>query len=249
MSPKLIIMKKGIFWLVFITFSVFSYAQTKPASKKVATGTNKQAKPSQPVPVMKNALDSFSYALGLSMAAFYKEQGVENINATLVNKALKDAKTGKPVLDESQINECIISYIQELKSVKAGPYKKEGQAYLDSNKTQHGIVVLPSGLQYRIMKVGTGPKPGPTDKVKVHYQGALTTGKIFDSSIERGEPISLNVNEVIPGWIEALQMMPAGSKWQLFIPSDLGYGDAGQGPIPPGSTLVFEVELIEIVKQ
>jgi FKBP-type peptidyl-prolyl cis-trans isomerase FklB len=183
------------------------------------------------------------------MANFYKEQGVKNINISLVSKALNDNKTGKALLDESQINNAIISYMQTAKSSKAAGEKKLGQAFLDSNKTQTGVVTLPSGLQYKIIKEGTGAKPGPTDKVKVHYEGKLTNGKIFDSSIERGEPIELNVNGVIPGWTEALQLMPVGSKWKLFIPSDLGYGDNGAGAdIKPGATLIFDVELLDIVK-
>lgn len=199
---------------------------------------------------MKNAVDSFSYALGLSMAGFYKEQGVENINTTLVTKAINDMKAGKPMLDQDEINNTIISFMQSAKAKKAGPAKKLGQAFLDSNRTQAGVVALPSGLQYKIIKEGSGPKPGPNDRVKVHYTGTLLNGKVFDSSIERGEPAEFGVSEVIPGWTEALQLMPVGSKWQVFIPSDLGYGDAGAGAdIEPGATLVFDVELLEILSQ
>jgi FKBP-type peptidyl-prolyl cis-trans isomerase FklB len=183
------------------------------------------------------------------MAGFYKEQGIHEINTALVTKALNDVKAGKPLLDESQCNSAIVSFMQASKGHTAEPNKKEGKAFLDSNKNQPGVVVLPSGLQYRVIKEGAGPKPAATDKVKVHYQGSLINGKIFDSSIQRGEPIEFNVNEVIPGWTEALQLMPVGSKWQLFIPSELGYGDAGAGTdIKPGSTLLFDVELLDIVK-
>ncbi len=240
-------MIKAIFSLVFAALSLVVSAQTKPAAKKVATPAKKTT--TVAAPVMKNALDSFSYALGLSMAGFYKQQGVTDINSALVTQALKDVKSGKQKLDESQINSCIMDFMQAKKSEAAGPNKKNGQAFLDSNKTQQGVVSLPSGLQYRIVKEGTGPKPAATDRVKVHYQGALINGKVFDSSIERGEPATFGVTEVIPGWTEILQLMPVGSKWQVFIPSDLGYGDAGAGAdILPGSTLVFDVELLEIVK-
>lgn len=243
-------MKKAIFTVLFASIFIAVSAQTKPAVKKVATGAKKAAPAARPAPLMKNALDSFSYALGLSMASFYKEQGVKEINTALVTRALNDIKAGKSLLDESQVNTCIVSFMQTSKNQTAEPYKKEGKAFLDSNKNQPGIVVLPSGLQYRIIKEGTGPKPAATDKVKVHYQGSLINGKIFDSSIKRGEPIEFNVSEVIPGWTEALQLMPVGSKWQIFIPSDLGYGDGGAGAdIKPGSTLLFDVELLEIVKQ
>jgi FKBP-type peptidyl-prolyl cis-trans isomerase FklB len=239
-------MKKVIFPAVFLLLSSVVLGQTKPAPKKVATTAKKST---APAPVMKNALDSFSYALGLSMAGFYKEQGISEINTALVSKALKDVKAGKPLLDDAQINNCIVSYMQLKKGEVAEPYKKEGQAFLDSNKKQAGVVVLPSGLQYKVVKEGTGPKPTAGDKVKVHYHGALLNGKVFDSSIERGEPVTFGVSEVIPGWTEALQLMPVGSKWKLFIPSELGYGDAGAGAdIKPGSTLVFDVELLDIVK-
>lgn len=242
-------MKKAVFFVLFLNVSLAISAQTKPAAKKVATPAKKPAAAAQNAPVMKNALDSFSYALGLSMAGFYKEQGISDINTALVTKALKDVKSGKPLLDDAQINNCIVNFMQMKKGEAAEPFKKEGQAFLDSNKKQPGVVTLPSGLQYKVIKEGTGPKPAAGDKVKVHYQGSLINGKIFDSSIQRGEPITFGVSEVIPGWTEALQLMPVGSKWQLFIPSNLGYGDAGAGAdIKPGSTLLFDVELLEIVK-
>ncbi len=231
---------------VFCAFAAGSFAQApkpKAPAKKTITAT-------KPAPVLlKNGLDSFSYALGLSMAGFYKEQGVKNINTNLVLRALNDVKSGKPLLDESQTNSSIVGYMSALKSEKAAGNKKEGQAFLEANKNKPGVVSLPSGLQYLVVKEGTGAKPTLTDKVKVHYEGTLINGKIFDSSIQRGEPIELNVNGVIPGWTEALQLMPVGSKWKLFIPSDLAYGDNGAGAdIKPGSTLIFDVELLDIVK-
>jgi FKBP-type peptidyl-prolyl cis-trans isomerase FklB len=241
-------MKKGILSAVFAITILAVSAQTKPATKKVATPAKKPASTAS-APVMKNALDSFSYALGLSMAEFYKQQGISQINTALVTKALKDVQTGKPMLDDAQVNNCIMNYMQLKKGEAAAPNKKEGQAFLEANKKKEGVVALPSGLQYKVIKEGTGPKPTTSDRVKVHYQGSLLNGKIFDSSIERGEPATFGVGEVIPGWTEALQLMPVGSKWQLFIPSDLAYGDAGAGnDIKPGSTLLFDVELLEIVK-
>jgi len=228
-------MKKGILLAVFAISAFAASAQTKPATKKVATPAKKPASEAA-APVMKNALDSFSYALGLSMAGFYKEQGISQINTALVTKALKDVQSGKPMLDDAQINSCIVNYMQMKKGEAKAPNKKEGQAFLEANKKKEGVVALPSGLQYKVIKEGTGPKPAATDRVKVHYQGSLLNGKVFDSSIERGEPATFGVSEVIPGWTEALQLMPVGSKWQLFIPSELGYGDAGAGQdIKPGS--------------
>ena len=236
-------MKKIIvlFSVCLITLGSFAQAKKPVAAKKPV--------PSTPATTMKNALDSFSYAVGLSLANFYREQGVKTINNNLVIRAINDAKAGKPFLNDNQANNCIVNYMQVVRSEKAGPNKKAGEAFLAENKKQPGVVVLTSGLQYLIIKEGTGAKPTSTDKVKVHYHGTLIDGTIFDSSVQRGEPIEFNVNGVIPGWIEALQLMPVGSKWKLFIPSHLGYGDQQAGPaIQPGSTLIFEVELLDIVK-
>ncbi|MEO8583588.1 MAG: FKBP-type peptidyl-prolyl cis-trans isomerase [Flavitalea sp.] len=237
-------MKNITLSIVFLSVAFASFAQaTKPKT------TVKKISPAVKTPTLKSALDSFSYAVGLSMAGFYKEQGVHNINNALVVKALNDVKNGKPLLDDSQTNNVIVSFMTNMKSEKAVGAKKEGQAFLDSNKNKPGVVSLPSGLQYTVVKEGSGAKPQLTDKVKVHYEGSLINGKIFDSSIQRGEPIELNVNGVIPGWTEALQLMTVGSKWKLFIPSDLGYGDNGAGAdIKPGATLIFDVELLDIVK-
>jgi FKBP-type peptidyl-prolyl cis-trans isomerase FklB len=136
-----------------------------------------------------------------------------------------------------------------MRGEKAAGNRKAGEAFLAENRKQPGVVSLPSGLQYQILKESTGVKPAATDKVKVHYTGTLLDGTVFDSSVQRGEPLEISVNGVIPGWIEALQLMPVGSKWKLFIPSHLAYGDNPAGPsIKPGSTLIFEVELLDIVK-
>jgi FKBP-type peptidyl-prolyl cis-trans isomerase FklB len=241
-------MKNVVLMLVLTLISFGAFAQTKKAAGKPVAAKKGVAK-SVNTPFMKNALDSFSYALGLSIANFYKEQGVKDINNTLVVKALNDVKKGTPLLDETTTNNCIVNYMQISKGTKAAGNKKLGQAFLDSNKSTTGVVTLPSGLQYKVIKEGTGPKPVSTDKVKVHYEGSLIGGKIFDSSIQRGEPLEISVSGVIQGWTEALQLMPVGSKWKLFIPSDLGYGDNGAGgEIKPGETLIFDVELIEIVK-
>ena len=247
-DAQLKIMKKAILSAVLVYVSVAAFAQTKPAAKKVAAPVKKGV-PAAQTPAMKNALDSFSYALGLSMAGFYKEQGISDINTALVTQALKDVKSGKPKLDDAQVNNCIVNFMQQKKGEAAEPYKKEGTAFLDSNAKQQGVVTLPSGVQYKILKEGSGPKPTTADRVKVHYQGSLINGKVFDSSIQRGEPATFGVGEVIPGWTEVLQLMPVGSKWQVFIPSEQGYGDAGAGAdIKPGATLLFDVELLEIVK-
>ncbi|HET9277945.1 MAG TPA: FKBP-type peptidyl-prolyl cis-trans isomerase [Flavitalea sp.] len=230
--------------LCVMSIGLFAQATKKPVvAKKPATPATASA------PIMKNALDSFSYAMGLSIASFYKEQGVQNINSNLVLKAINDSKSGKPLMDDTQANNCMVSYVQEMRGEKAVGNKKAGEAFLTENKKQPGVVSLPSGLQYQIIKESTGVKPAATDKVKVHYTGSLLDGTVFDSSVQRGEPLEIAVNGVISGWIEALQLMPVGSKWKLFIPSHLAYGDQGAGAaIKPGSTLIFDVELLEIVK-
>ena len=229
--------------LCVLSAGVFAQAKKAPAStvKKPATVA--------PQPLMKSSLDSFSYAMGLSIASFYKEQGVQNINSNLVLKALNDMKAGKPLMNDAVANQCMVNYVQEMRGEKAAGNKKAGEAFLAENKKQQGVVSLPSGLQYQVLKESTGVKPALTDKVKVHYTGSLLDGTIFDSSVQRGEPLEINVNGVIAGWIEALQLMPVGSKWKLFIPSHLAYGDNGAGAaIKPGSTLIFEVELLDIMK-
>lgn len=248
-------MKKIILPLIVSVLSMATFAQAKkaaPVKKPAAAKSATAAKPAAPKPAtqqgLKNALDSFSYAVGLSIANFYKEQGVQEINQNLVVKALNDVKVGKPQLDEATINNCIVGYMQQIRSDRASGTRKEGEAFLASNKSNPGVVTLPSGLQYKVIAEGTGDKPQITDRVKVHYHGTLIDGTIFDSSVQRGEPIELNVNGVIAGWTEALQLMSVGSKWMLYIPSALGYGDNPAGAIKPGSTLLFEVELLDIVK-
>ena len=139
-------------------------------------------------------------------------------------------------------------YHGELEAKMGAVAIEQGQAFLEENKKGPGVVVLPSGLQYEIIKEGTGKKPKATDQVRCHYEGTLIDGTLFDSSIQRGEPAVFGVNQVIPGWVEALQLMPEGSKWKLYIPSELGYGARGAGEmIPPHSTLIFEVELLEVL--
>lgn len=197
---------------------------------------------------MKNATDSFSYAIGLSIANFYKQSGVKDINNQLVLKALTDAKSGKPALTEEQSNACIMGVMQAARTEKASGAKKAGQAFLAQNKSKQGVVTLPSGLQYQVLKEGAGPKPTANDQVKCHYVGSFIDGREFESSYNNGQPVTFPVGGVIRGWTEALQLMPVGSKWKLFIPSDLGYGDMDNGPIAGGSTLIFEVELLEVVK-
>jgi FKBP-type peptidyl-prolyl cis-trans isomerase FklB len=201
-------------------------------------------------PLIKTKIDTVSYGLGQDIGSTLKAQGIDSLNYDLLIKAIKDAAKGTtPLLTKDQCNMSISDYLQKLKAEKMSKNKVVGEQFLAENKTKPGVVTLPSGLQYVILKAGDGPKPTINDKVKTHYHGTLIDGTVFDSSVERGEPISFPVSGVIKGWTEALQLMPVGSKWKLFIPSELAYGDRQAGPkIGPGSALVFEVELLAIEK-
>ncbi len=223
-------------------------AQTQPhpsTAHKATSGTTAAA----PV-ALKTTQDSLSYAIGLSVANFYKQQNITNINTVLVTRAINDVnKKNKLALDDQQAQACIVNFMQKSQAEKATGNKKAGLDFLAANMKKPGVVTTASGLEYQIIKEGNGPKPALTDMVRVHYHGTLIDGQVFDSSVQRGQPIELTVNGVIPGWTEALQLMPVGSKWKLFIPSNLAYGDRQAGQmIAPGSTLIFDVELLDIVK-
>lgn len=236
--------------LALLLAAVASAQTKKPVKKAPVAAAHKAAAHTAAAPGLKTSSDSLSYAIGMSLANFYKQQGISSVNTAMVDKAINDVmKTGKAALTDEQMNMCITGYLQKVKSSKASAAKKAGEAFLAENKKKPGVVTLPSGLQYEIMKKGDGPIPAATDKVKCHYHGTLIDGTVFDSSVDRGQPAEFPVNGVIQGWVEALQLMPVGSKWKLFIPSNLAYGDNAAGPkIPGGSTLIFEVELLEIVK-
>ena len=193
--------------------------------------------------------DSASYGLGILVAQNFKTQNIE-INADLLQKGFNEVMKGeKTPINDMLANQLIQKYMQREQAKAFEPNRITGEKFLDENKKKEGVVTLPSGLQYQIMKAGDGPKPTSTDKVKTHYHGTLIDGTVFDSSVQRGEPITFPVTGVIPGWIEALQLMPVGSKWKLFIPQSLAYGSRGSGPtIKPYSALVFEVELLGIEK-
>ncbi len=198
--------------------------------------------------------EKFSYALGMRMGGSLKKQDVP-VDPAILARGVKDAVSGgKTLLTEEEAQAALTAMQNEMrqkqqaKMQEAGAAdKKEGEAFLAANKGKEGVVTLPSGLQYKILQEGTGPKPTATDSVVCNYRGTLIDGKEFDSSYKRGQPATFPVNGVIKGWTEALQLMPVGSKWQLFIPPDLAYGERGAGPdIGPDSTLIFEVELLSI---
>lgn len=199
---------------------------------------------------LKTEMDSVSYSLGVSIGSNLKSQGFEKLNFAAMMKAMEDVYgDGKTTISEEQANMFIQSYFQKLMDKKSEAAKADGVKFLEENKKKEGVQTTASGIQYKVNTMGTGPKPLATDRVKVHYTGKLIDGTVFDSSVERGEPAVFPLNGVIPGWTEALQLMPVGSKWTIYLPSDLAYGERGAGQqIPPHSTLIFEVELISIEK-
>jgi FKBP-type peptidyl-prolyl cis-trans isomerase len=226
----------------------------KAPAKKTGTAAKSAA---VPVP-LKTRKEKFSYALGMNIGTGYsqglKKQSVD-VDWNLIAQGMKDAAAGsktrltqdeaKAVLNEVQTE--IQKQQQEKAQQAAAANKTEGEAFLAANKGKDGVVTLPSGLQYKILTAGTGPKPTASDSVKCNYRGTLIDGKEFDSSYKRGQPATFAVGQVIKGWTEALQLMPVGSKWQLFVPSSLAYGERGAGAeIGPNATLIFEVELLSI---
>jgi len=198
--------------------------------------------------VFKTADDSLAYSLGVLIAQNLHQQGFGDLNPDLISAGLKTALKGEPTL--IPLEECgknVQTNATKKQMMQNAPTKEAGEKFLAANKTRPGVVTLEDGLQYEILKAGTGAKPKATDKVLVHYHGTLIDGTVFDSSVDRGEPIAFPLNGVIAGWTEVLQLMPVGSKWKVFIPYQLAYGDRGAGGvIKPFSTLIFDIELLEI---
>lgn len=204
-------------------------------------------------PILKTDKDKVNYAIGVNIIGSIKKQGVD-IDLGLVIQGMKDAYSGgKLLLSDEEVRVGIDKYqtaVRQkqsvLRSKAAEDNKKEGDAFLAENAKKEGVVVLPSGLQYKILKAGDGKKPTDRDTVECQYRGTLVNGTEFDSSYRTGKPATFKITAVIPGWREALQLMPVGSTWQLFVPSKLGYGERGAGRIGPNATLIFEVELLAI---
>lgn len=194
-------------------------------------------------------ITKISYSLGVNIGQSLAEQGLKEVDGEAFAKAITDFFEGNNLdikSDEAQQN--LQEYFGKLQSETAAIQAKAGLEFLEANAKKEGITTLPSGLQYEVITMGDGDKPTAEDKVKTHYHGTLIDGTVFDSSVDRGEPISFPLNGVIPGWTEGLQLMPVGSKWRLFVPSNLAYGERGQGAILPHSALIFEVELLAIEK-
>lgn len=201
-------------------------------------------------------MDKISYALGMSMANNFRSSGIKELNVKDFSEGLEAAFSGselKMTYDEAKavIRDYFAAMEQEMKTAAAAAAKVNedaGKSHLEANAKRPEVITTASGLQYEVLTEGHGPRPGAGDRVKVHYTGRLVDGTVFDSSVERGEPATFGVTQVIPGWVEALQLMPAGSKWRLHIPSNLAYGPNGAGGvIGPNSTLIFDVELLEVI--
>ena len=198
--------------------------------------------------VLDSDLKKASYSLGVTAGSYYLQQGFDSLNlAAFYNGFSTAMEEGELQMSEDECNMFLQEYFTKASEVESDDMKKEGQEFLTENGKREGVVSLESGLQYEVINEGTGATPALTDKVRTHYHGTLIDGTVFDSSVERGEPISFPVNGVIAGWTEALQLMKVGSKWRLFVPYDLAYGERGAGQdIGPFATLIFEVELLEI---
>jgi FKBP-type peptidyl-prolyl cis-trans isomerase len=240
-------------------------AQTEPAKPAEAAKAAEPAKTAgeAAAPAAKPDMEKVSYFIGKNIggniANNFKQQGVE-IDIENFLQAMRDQFEGKPgKYKEEELTAAMEAFekvmqakqgeMQKEKAAKAGDVKAAGAKFLAENGKREGVKTTASGLQYEVVKAAEGAKPVPTDKVNVHYHGTLVSGKVFDSSVQRGEPITFGVQEVIKGWTEGLQLMSIGSKFKFFIPSDLAYGDAGAGAdIGPGETLIFEVELLKIEK-
>jgi FKBP-type peptidyl-prolyl cis-trans isomerase FklB len=244
-----------------------STSSTQPATGQ-STGTAPKTSTAKKAPVttksattytLKTQKDKASYALGMKIGGDLRRQGVNvAVDPAVVGRGLRDALGGSKTLLTEDEERAALTQLQtqvrgqqEAKAHEAGgTARKEGDAFLAVNKGKEGVTALPDGLQYKVLTPGSGPKPTANDTVTVNYRGTLLNGKEFDSSYKRGQPATFPVGGVIKGWTEALQLMPVGSKWQLFIPADLAYGDRGAGgDIGPGETLIFEVELLSIGDQ
>lgn len=236
-------------------------AQQTPApapattTQKAAGATTHHTTATKPKPlVLETAKDKASYAIGENIGKSMQRDGVD-IDPKILLRGLQDGlANGKLLMTDEEIKATLTTFQTEMRKRQmekmqavSDANKKQGEEFLAANKAKDGVVTLPSGLQYKILKQGTGPKPTATDSVECNYRGTLINGTEFDSSYKRGQPATFAVGGVIKGWTEALQLMPVGSKWQIFIPADLAYGTRGQGPaIGPNATLIFDLDLISI---
>src|SRR5215472_12586266 len=262
-NPTKFLLKPMLLAGIIASTVTLCFAQTsttppasKPAAKKPATSATSKtaAKPAAAPALLATPKDKISYAIGADLANKLKTAQID-VDPAVLSRGLKEGLAGTtPAMSDEEVRNTLQDLGKQIQQRQATASKeigeknrKDGETFLAENKSKEGVVALPSGLQYKILKAGDGPKPVATDTVNCNYRGTLINGKEFDSSYKRGQPASFPVNGVIKGWTEALQLMPVGSKWQLFIPADLAYGDRQAGAdITPGSTLIFEVELLSI---
>ena len=227
-------------------------ATTKPSAAKPATAAKPTtSKPTTPQPViLKTAEDSLSYAIGILDGNFFKTQGVSSVNPASLSLGFRDAMQGKAIFTPEQADQVLRGEMQKMMRKKIQPNIDQCNSFLSQNAKREGVKQTASGLQYEVIKEGTGERPADTSVVKVHYEGFLLNAtRPFDSSRERAEPTQFPLNGVIRGWTEGVQLMTVGSRYKFYVPYQLGYGEQGSGEaIPGGSLLIFDVELIEIVK-
>jgi FKBP-type peptidyl-prolyl cis-trans isomerase FklB len=198
---------------------------------------------------LKTQTDSLSYALGMNVASSLKQNGFDSLRLEVFLQAMEDVMVkNHVVMDATTSNNTVNAYVKQKKEAVVKAAKEKEVEFLTKNAQRKDVKVLPSGLQYRVLQQGTGPKPVDGQKVTTHYKGTLLDGTVFDSSIDRGQPATFGLNGVIRGWTEILKMMPVGSKYEVFIPFDLAYGERAMGKIQPYSTLIFEIELLEIAE-
>jgi len=253
-------MKKYILLTVIVMLvaavSSQAYAQKKEKKKKRGEQNEVLLAPAAAKPLFANNNDTISYIIGADIAHSFAKNDL-NLNKELVFKGFSDGQEKKDtIFTQEQIGAIMMAWQQDMSAKKAAIAEQEmaknvkaGEDYLNANKAKEGVIILPSGLQYKVLKAGAGESPDDNDVVKVHYTGTLIDGTVFDSSRERGEPIEFPVNGVIAGWTEALKMMKPGAQYMLYIPANLAYGDKKTGPIPEGSTLIFDVELLSFEKK
>jgi FKBP-type peptidyl-prolyl cis-trans isomerase FklB len=233
-------MKKIVASSILLFVTVLMSAQSSSVKKPVAKNTTTTLQ-------LKTLEDSANYAMGLSIANFYRQQGVTKINSTLVTKAINDAMSGKPtLLNDAQTSTVLMTYLNKQQMMKSKPNIDACDNFLSANKTKQGVVTTASGLQYEVITQGSGPKPTTKDTVVCNYKGTFQDGREFDNSYRRGTPIEFAVTGVIRGWTEVLQLMPAGSKYKVYVPYQLGYGNSDYNGIPGGSLLIFEIELLNV---
>lgn len=237
-------MKKISLVLILSAVAGTTFAQQGSKTKPVA-----KTNPTTQQPGLKTLNDSASYAIGVSVASFYKQQGITKLNTALVSRAINDVLGGKKaLLDDQAANACVTKLMTEVQEEKSKPIIEEGKAFLAKNKKRPEVKTTASGLQYEVITEGTGIKPTALDTFVAHYRGTFVNGTEFEASYNRGEPLIYPVSRVIPGWTEGLQLMPVGSKYKFFIPYTLAYGVNDNGTIPGGSTLIFELELLDVKK-